>query len=180
MSTATMANPSEFLLEQAQKVCGARAYEDYIAYSSASEEQRETIDGNIKLHHERVQKVIDTMASYGSNHWWITFSRQELEERYPNLTTGNPSKQNKQIEAIIDLRRKVRIHYQLICGLDVLLVPQEHLLNDINDLLTPKGVVVTSWFLRNPLVFKRYETMLKEILDSDEVFQAFLKNGNSG
>lgn len=181
MNTTTTNKIAPFLLEQAKKICGSEEYEDYIVYSCSSEEQRRTLSKNIEVHHTNVANVINKMAAYGENHWWVTLSQQELSLRYKRLSEDQLSKQNKEIEKVIDLRRKTRIYFQVFrCGLDTLLVPQGQLINDINDLLTPKGVVVTSWFLNHPYVFKRYKDMLKEILDNDENFQAHLKSIDSG
>lgn len=172
---------TDFLAEQAKNVLGATAYEDFITYDSTPENQRSTLDRGVRKHYNRYMEVIEKMASYGNNHWWMVYNSQDDLKEALLENTESETKVRSKLDDIVKLRKKIRVYYQIFhCGMDVLLVTQGQLLNDINDILTHKGIVVTSWALNYGPAFERYKKIIKEILNNDEDFQAWLKEIDSG
>ena len=157
---------SDFLLEQARKVRGVQEFEDFQAYSSTPEEARDALGTNAKAHYNNVKAVLDKMASYGSNHWWVTLNAEEAAEASKEA---------------VELRKQIRVYYQIFnCGIETLLVSPGQLANDINDVLVSTGIVVTTWILRNPVLFQRYKEILRSILKNDKNFMSYLKKIDSG
>ena len=155
---------TDFLLKQARNIRGNQEYDDFVVYSNTPEEERAKLDRNIKNHYANVMRVIEKMASYKNNHWWVMLNSNEV----------------KRTSQLANLRRNVRIYYQVFdCGLDTMLIPDGQLVNDINDLIIFTRKAVTSWIIKNPSLFASYKANLKEILDKDQELQDYLKEINS-
>lgn len=172
---------TDFLAEQAKNLLGAEAYEDFITYDSTPENQRSTLDRGVEEHYKRYMEVIEKMASYGDNHWWmIPAPKDELKDAHHENVASEANIRSK-LDDIVKLRKKIRVYYQIFhCGMDVLLVKEKQLIDDINAILTYKGIVVTGYLLSFSPSFERYKKIIKEILNNDEDFQTWLKEIDSG
>ena len=163
MKTATF-EITDFLLNQAKKIRGNQEYEDFVTYANTPENRRHELDKNTKAHYENVMNVMEKMASYNNNHWWVMLNSNDVQRT----------------EQLVNLRRNIRIYYQVFdCGLSTMLIPEGQLVNDINALIIYTRKAVTSWILKSPKLFSSYRELLKQILDNDEELQMYLKKINS-
>ena len=149
------------MLEQVRFVRGEQEYADFLKYSSTPDEQKAGLEPNVEHHYDTVKRLLDKMVSYGDNHWWELLTSEEIK------TYSSEAKK---------LRKMVRVYFQVFdCGLETRLMSAGQLANDINDILSPAGLVITTWALRYPAIFERYKKELQSIMDSDKTFQAYLK-----
>ena len=165
MSTAVSTYP-DTMLDHVRLIRGEQEYSDYLTYSCTPDDQKSGLDSNVETHYNRVARILSKMASYGSNNWWTLMDPAEA---------ADCSAETKK------LRKMMRVYYQVFdCGLETQLVSAGQLANDINDVLAPSGLVITTWALRYPGLFERYKKELQHILEEDADFQDYLKKIDSG
>ena len=151
---------TDFLRNQALKIRGAQEYADYETYVSAPQEERADLPQSICDHYKNVMRVMEKMASYGNNHWWVMLKSSDV----------------KRTAELASLRSKARVYFQVFdCGVDTMLIPDGQLVNDINDLIAYTKKAITSWIVKNPTLFAGYANTMKKLLDEDKEFQQYLK-----
>lgn len=189
------------LIEWATKAAGADVYEDYKKYTNTPEEARKKLDKIVKYNHDLFFEILKKMYAYKSNPWWITYGSidemvraskydfpdirdvDELEKEAMTPTqkihfSVSNKKQSAYDKNLAFFRKKLRVWFQLDCGVDTLLIPQSRFLDDCNDILQYNGYTgrITSWMLHQyKSIFANYETILRNILEKDEELMAYVK-----
>ncbi len=161
----TVSTYPDTMLEHVRLVRGEQEYSDFLKYSCTPDEQKAGLESNVEHHYNTVKRILDKMVSYGDNHWWTLLSSDEIKSH--------------SVEAK-KLRKMIRVYFQVFdCGLETQLIAAGQLANDINDILAPTGLVITTWVLRYPQLFERYKKELEHIIDTNKTFQAYLKQIDS-
>lgn len=159
-----MTYPQEILM-QARRVHGVNDFSNFELYNSATAEARKKFSDEVRTSYYTVLASIEKMLEYGENKWFLP--KKKISEA--PLTPVSIRARKKKEEAENAHHRNVRIFYQLFdCGMDLLVIPHQQLMDDIFSLLQPYSIDVTSYTLRFYINDKVKREKLLHLLAKDK------------